>query len=111
MALSLFNILRFPLLMLPNLITMLVQVGGASGRGLQSFFHTSLFYYIFLVYSNHKKCDLHVTLFFVVSVCSVCVQVNVSVKRLREFLEGEELDPDNTDWREEPAEGEHLVIL
>ena len=33
-ALSLFNILRFPLLMLPNLITMLVQVGGAGGCGL-----------------------------------------------------------------------------
>ena len=30
-ALSLFNILRFPLLMLPNLITMLVQVGGLVG--------------------------------------------------------------------------------
>ena len=30
----------------------------------------------------------------------------MSVKRLRGFLTGEELDPDNTDWREDPPLGE-----
>ena len=34
------------------------------------------------------------------------LQVSVSVKRLREFLKGEELDPDNTDWRDTPPMGE-----
>ena len=34
------------------------------------------------------------------------MQVSVSVKRLREFLMGEELDPDNTDWRKDPPRGE-----
>ena len=36
----------------------------------------------------------------------------MSVKRLREFLKGEELDPENTDWREEPAAiGEHISCV
>ena len=30
----------------------------------------------------------------------------MSLKRLREFLMGEELDPDNTDWRRDPPVGE-----
>ena len=32
--------------------------------------------------------------------------MSVSVKRLRTYLTGEELDPDNTDWRENPPFGE-----
>ena len=31
----------------------------------------------------------------------------MSVKRLREFLKGEELDPENTDWRDTPPIGEY----
>ena len=34
----------------------------------------------------------------------------MSVKRLREFLMGEELDPENIDWREEPAVGNLCTI-
>lgn len=33
------------------------------------------------------------------------LKVVVSIKRLREFLTAEELDPDNVDWEEEPATG------
>ena len=29
----------------------------------------------------------------------------MSVKRLRKFLMGQEVDPDNTEWTEEPAVG------
>ena len=56
-ALSLFNILRFPLIMLPMLITNMVQA-------------------------------------------------SVSVKRLRTFLKGDELDLSIVDKRDEPASGE-----
>ncbi|XP_064405656.1 multidrug resistance-associated protein 1-like [Halichondria panicea] len=60
-ALSLFNILRFPLSMLPRLISMLVQVV-------------------------------------------------VSVKRLRTFLENDELDPNTITWREDPAIGKESSV-
>ena len=37
----------------------------------------------------------------------------MSVKRLREFLKEEELDPDNTDWREQTSssQGEWEQLL
>lgn len=59
-ALSLFNILRFPLSMLPMLISNMVQA-------------------------------------------------SVSVKRLRNFLKNEELDPDIVDWSMEPPDSGILL--
>ncbi|CAI8020809.1 Multidrug resistance-associated protein 1 [Geodia barretti] len=62
-ALSLFNILRFPLSMLPMLISFMVES-------------------------------------------------SVSVKRLREFLKGNEIDPNNVERSEEPAtEGENVIAV
>ena len=33
------------------------------------------------------------------------MQASVSVKRLRDFLKGTEIDPNNVHWSEEPAAG------
>lgn len=67
-SLSLFNTLRFPLTMLPMLITNMVQV--------------SCCFYDYSLESTF-------------SVISIYLQTQVSVKRINKFLNSEELDPDN----------------
>ena len=71
-SLSLFNILRFPLSMLPQLIASLVQVSP-----------TLLFHFLF-----------RFTFDFVFISLFVVQQVTVSVKRVQKFLSNAELDPD-----------------
>ncbi len=74
-ALSLFNILRFPLIMIPNLVSQLVQVNRA---------------WLF----NCNVMEVNVIHYS---------QVSVSIKRLGKFLQLEELDPNEIEWTEKPS--------
>ena len=86
-ALSLFNILRFPFTVLPTLIPNLVQVS-LHGLNCIKLFSVSL--------------SLSPPSF---------LQVSVSVKRLSNYLKGEELDPRNTNRRTNAAVGMCVYVV
>lgn len=79
-SLSLFNILRFPLNMLPQVISSIVQVGMVG-------------FIPFACLEAYIKC------FYASS------QASVSLKRIQGFLSHDELDPDSVD-RNSTAKGE-----
>ena len=83
-ALSLFNILRFPLTMLPVVVTSLIQVGVVVGGVWMSLIMDGCGYVIVMM-----------SLF----------QASVSVKRISKFLLNEELDPNMIDWTPELDHG------
>lgn len=88
-ALSLFNILRFPLTMLPMVLTSLLQVG----RALMGLHHWRL---------RHCLHDYNYV--------SVTSQASVSLKRLSKFLQNEELDQNMIDWVPE-MDSEFVVVV
>lgn len=77
-SLSLFNILRFPLNMLPQVISSIVQVGTFSSYPPPS----------------HMSDPLNA--WFIDCVCTAS-QANVSLKRIQAFLSHDELDPNAVD--------------
>lgn len=87
-SLSLFNILRFPLNMLPQVISGMVQVGTSSF----SFYSTTFCMFFF---TSIIEC---------LCVYSVS-QASVSQKRIQAFLSHDELDPSAVD-RKNTAPGE-----
>lgn len=79
-SLSLFNILRFPLNMLPQVISSMVQVGTS--------FLPPLFARVFIFF---------LTRFFECLIICFITQANVSLKRIQAFLSHDELDPNAVD--------------
>lgn len=84
-SLSLFNILRFPLNMLPQVISSMVQVGTSSFPFIPPILLIVFFFFFF--FSSIIKC------LYVYSVS----QANVSLKRIQAFLSHDELDPSAVD--------------
>lgn len=90
-SLSLFNILRFPLSMLPMMIGNIVQVSNLS------YFFMCVYVYIYMQSQIYN-------IIFSINVY-VILQAYVSVKRINKFMNMEELDPNNV--QHDPSEGKH----
>ena len=111
-AISLFNILRFPLTMLPMVINSILQVGVVDmgwawqvwgGCGMHLWVRHGWVWQMFVAVSDNGgciggcgKCGLLVSGTYNMVTC--LLQASVSVKRLSNFLQNIEVDPDMIEW-------------
>ena len=103
MSLSLFNILNYPLSILPITITFCVQVSKTVFRcHLKCWYKKKYFCIsIFKNYLAKKFCNHYCPL--PVYVVYICLQAGVALSRIGKFLRSSELDPDNK--ASNPSEG------